>query len=149
MLTRDEELRWSTKQCHQVEEDYLCDQDSLDRPPECMKNVLKTHLESCPRRESPSAPNLKTLEDGNILSINNLEIQEKCPQQTKYHFTPPMAIIQSKCIISNNQKEIYPIQVKNEEKYIVLPKPTFLLITPRKKRKKTSTSRMKKFQISS
>lgn len=122
MLSQEEELLWSTSQCHPVEEDFLCDQDLLSKPPECIRNLLKNHKENCSRIVSVPQANLKLLEDGNILSIKNEKVQEKCPQQTKHYFIPPTAILRSRCVVGNTQKEIFPISTIMEEKYIVLPK---------------------------
>ncbi|XP_045482867.1 uncharacterized protein LOC123686689 [Harmonia axyridis] len=122
MLSQEEELLWSTSQCHPVEEDFLCDQDLLSKPPECIRNLLKNHKENCSRIVLVPQANLKLLEDGNILSIKNEKVQEKCPQQTKHYFIPPTAILRSRCVVGNTQKEIFPISTIMEEKYIVLPK---------------------------
>lgn len=126
MLSQEEILEWSTNQCHPIEDDFLCDQESLNKPPGCLKNILKNHTENCPRMKTVSRSDIKLLEDGSILSMENMKIQEKCPQQIKYYFTPSMALLHSKCVVSNMQKEIFPITNINEEKYIVLPKQTYV-----------------------
>lgn len=124
MLSQEEILKWSTNQCHPIEEDFLCDQDSLNKPPQCLENILRNHTENCPRTKSIPASDLKLLEDGSILSLENEKIQEKCPQQIKHYFIPPAAILRSKCVISNTQKDIFPVTTVNEEKYIILPRMT-------------------------
>ncbi|KAK9887012.1 hypothetical protein WA026_019940 [Henosepilachna vigintioctopunctata] len=122
LLSQNGILIWSTKQCHPIEDDYLCDQDSLIETPKCMKDILKNHLENCPRIETHMSSNLQLLEDGNILSVENKRITETCHEQTKYYFVPPMAILRTKCTISNLNKEIIPTDIVDEEKYIILPK---------------------------
>ncbi|KAL3273204.1 hypothetical protein HHI36_014660 [Cryptolaemus montrouzieri] len=123
MLSQGEVPKWSTKQCHQVE-DYLCDEDSLVEAPECMLNILKYLAEDCPRMKTYHSPDLKLLEYANILSMENLKKMEICPQQTKYYFVPSMAILHTRCVVSNTRKEIFPTATINEEKYTILPKKT-------------------------
>ncbi|KAL3277853.1 hypothetical protein HHI36_013194 [Cryptolaemus montrouzieri] len=129
MLSQGEVLKWSIKQCHQVEEDYLCDQDSSVEASECMLNILKNHTEDCSRMKIFHSPDLKLSEDGNILSMENLKIMEICPQQTKHYFVPSMAILHTRCVVSNTRKEIFPTVTIIEEKYIISPKKT---VFPRK-----------------
>lgn len=127
LLSQEEILQWSTSECHPVEKDFLCNQESMKKPPRCLINVLKTHKENCTRTTSVPYSDLKLLEDGNILSLDNRKVIEKCPHQIKHYFIPPMALLHSKCTISNSQKEIFPLTIINEEKYIILPKQTHFI----------------------
>lgn len=122
LLSREGEIKWSTAECHPVEREYLCDQNSLIESPPCLRNLLKNHVENCTKIPINQPSDLKVLEDGNVLSINNDKIQEVCPHQTKYYFTPSTAILKSRCPINNMKKEILPTTTLNEERFIVLPK---------------------------
>lgn len=123
LLSQEEKLKWSTKHCHPVENDYLCDQDSLEKIPKCLENILTNHTENCQRIPKIPTQDLKILEDGSILSIQNEKIIEKCPLQTKHHFLPTMAILRTKCTISNKEKEIVPTTNISEERIVLLQTP--------------------------